>query len=367
MKFLFYYGLIFAIVSCNILFAEELTLRMLVWEPYLSGELPRQSFKKMVKEKFNVDLKLDIQYVSSDDEYFPALRDDKTDVIVLSHSTPKDERYQLMRLKLALPLNLKTIPDYKYVFSDLREADYCRHNGNVYCVPTARGPYGLIYNTKEFNKPPTSWNILWDPKYKGKYILGRDQYEQNVYLTALAMGYSKEKMYDYKTLNTPKFQEKLIQLARNAHSMWVGVEKPDDLTGMFLACGWGVAIPQMRERGEIWEMVRTREGTTAWMDNFMLSALLEKRPRLRKIAELWLNYTLTNEYQKYIVRHMGAEPVTTRVKEVLTPKEIEFLNLDDPDFASRYILWPTLDKRDRKGLKRLWDKAIGLRHNPSTR
>ena len=361
-----FYSIILSIfcfmIFSSSLFAEEKTLRMLVWEPYLSGKLPQESFIKLVKKKFNVTLKLDIKYVTSDDDFHPALRDDKTDVIVLSHCSPKDKRYQLIKLNLTLPLNLKNIPNYQYVLPSLQSADYCRENGKMYCVPVARGPYGMIYNTNILKKPPESWNIFWDPKYKGKYSLGRDQYEQNVYFTALAMGFSPNDMYNYKKLNTLEFQTKLTELAKNAHSMWVGVDKAEDVKGLSFAASWGTSIPGLKKVGEIWKIALPKEGTTAWLDNFMLSALLEKRPLLKRIAEAWINYTLTNEYQEYIVRHMGAEPITTNIKNTLNDNEIKSLGLDNPaQFNKKYILFPTLGKKDRKGLKRLWKKAMSER------
>ena len=42
-------------------------------------------------------------------------------------------------------------------------------DGDVYGVPYAWGPYGIVYNTAEFPTPPTSWSIFWDEKYKHRF------------------------------------------------------------------------------------------------------------------------------------------------------------------------------------------------------
>ena len=342
--------------------AEIITLRMLVWEPYLSSKTIQQNFIKLIKDKFKVDLKFDIKYVSSDDVFYKALRDNETDVVALSHSTPKDKRFQLIKLNLTLPLDLSLIPNYSNVLQELRKADYCRENGRVYCVPMARGPYGLAYNTTYFKQPPDSWHVFWNPKYKNKYSIGRDQYEQNVYITALAMGFSVKDMSNYKKLNTPTFQKKLSQLSMNAHSLWVGIDKAQHLKGLHIAASWGTSLPELAQKGEHWQMANPKEGTTAWLDNFMLNALLAKKPMHQRIAHEWLNYSISNEYQKYVVREIPAEPVTTTIKEVLTREEMDRLKLNESDaFEKKYILWPTLGKRDRKGLKRLWKKAMAER------
>ena len=63
-----------------------------------------------------------------------------------------------------------------------------------------------------------------------------------------------------------------------------------------------------------------------------------------------------------MVRGLACSPVTTTVNASLTPEEIENFHLDDPThFEKNMILWPVLDKTDRKGLERLWDMALSQR------
>ncbi|MDM8542994.1 extracellular solute-binding protein [Desulfococcaceae bacterium HSG9] len=219
----------------------------------------------------------------------------------------------------------------------------------------------MAYNTAILKEAPESWNILWDPRFKNKYAIGKDQYEENIFSAALAMGFSRNDISNYKKLNTPEFQEKLAQLVANAHGMWEGVDKLEDLKGLTLATSWGDTPNSMKKMGEIWKMAEPKEGTTAWVDNFMISHTLEDKPKLKRIAEEWLNIILSDEYQIYMVR-VGGLPVITTIMDRLTPDEIKRFHLDDPDhFKNNRILWPTLGKADRKGLKRLWDKAMKTR------
>ena len=147
--------------------AEAMTLRMLVWEGYAPAEL-REQFVRLVKEKHGVDLTIDVAYVNGNDDFFPALRDKKADLISPSHPVPKDERWKLIKLKLTLPIDLANVPNYQNVLPSLQKADYCTVDGKVYAVPHVRGPYGLAYNTALVQTPPDSWNVLWALEYKGK-------------------------------------------------------------------------------------------------------------------------------------------------------------------------------------------------------
>lgn len=43
--------------------------------------------------------------------------------------------------------------------------------GNQYAVPYFWGTVGILYNTKMVDDPVTSWDILWDEKYKGEILM----------------------------------------------------------------------------------------------------------------------------------------------------------------------------------------------------
>ncbi|MDM8542995.1 extracellular solute-binding protein [Desulfococcaceae bacterium HSG9] len=357
---LFVFIVIFSMFYAASVSAE--TLRIFSWKVYAPEEF-QQKFIKLVKEKFDIDLKLDIKYVNEPDEIFPVLRNGKADIITPSHNVPKDERYQLIKHKLVLPLNLENIPNYKNVQPGLQKADYCSQGDKVYAVPVARGPYGLAYNTMILKEAPKSWNIFWDPRFKDKYTLGKYQYEENIFNAALAMGFSPKDMSNYKKLNTPKFQKKLAQLVANAHGMWKIQDNPEDLQGLSFAMSWGDSLIGLKKMGEIWKMAEPKEGTTVWVDNVMIGHTLENKPKLKQIAEEWLNIVLSDEYQLNVVtRKIGTIPVVTSIMDKLTPDEIVRCHIEDPAyFTNNCILWPTLSKADRKGLKRLWDKAMKTR------
>jgi len=338
--------------------AETMSLKLLVWEGY-APEAHRGNFIQLVKEKYGVDLKMEVSYVNANDDFFPALRDGTADIITPSHPVPKDERWRLIDRNLVLPLNLDNIPNYAKVMPSLQKADYCTKDGVVYAVPHVRGPYGLAYNTAKVSSAPTSWKVLWDPKYKGQYTLGKDAYVHNVSITALAMGMPRDEINNYRKLNNVEMQSKLGELAGNSATMWQGVDDPDTLKGLSLAVVWGFSLPALAEMGEVWKIAEPQEGTTGWVDNHMLSYTLEDKPELKKIAEAWINFVLEDDYQTYTVRGLACAPVTTQVATKLTAEEIAGLHLDDPNhFENNRILWKILGKKDRNGLKRLWDKTL---------
>lgn len=341
--------------------AETLTLRQFVWEGQ-GYEAYQAKFSALVKTKHGVELKFENTYVKGYEDFLPVLRDERADVVSIDHFLMRDERFPFIALKLLLPLNVAAnIPNFTLLPPALQTSAYWTEGGGVYGVPTFRGIMGIAYNLAIVKDPPTSWQILWEPQFEGKYTLG-NFYEYDNYITALAMGIPPDKMSDYKTLNTQAFQEKLAQLALNANALWEGIDQPADYQGMSLVVGWGVALPALKAKGEQWKMAELKEGMPGYVTAFTLSRTLEKNPQLKQIAEEWLNYLLSDELQASDIREMGCWPVTTTVKNVLTPEEIAAFHLDDPTYLDQHVtLAPTLSKLDRKGLERLWNDALAKR------
>lgn len=49
----------------------------------------------------------------------------------------------------------------------IKQGIYTDAAGKIYAVSTGFYALGLVYNTREAKKAPTSWNDLWDPEYEG--------------------------------------------------------------------------------------------------------------------------------------------------------------------------------------------------------
>ena len=220
----------------------------------------------------------------------------------------------------------------------------------MYAIPFVYGPYGLAYNVEKMDKPQ-SWTVLWDPKYAKQYAISSDYSEANIYTTALALGIDKNKIGNYDDLNTKEFLEKLTALYSNAKAYWEGVDTADVLQGLPLATSWGFSLPELKKRGENWKIATPKEGTTGWIDNFAIAHTLRDDPKMKRIAEEWLNLAISPEFQvDVVVRGLGSSPVNLTIKDKLTPEEAADYHLDDPEFFQKNLIpWPVLDSRSRKG------------------
>lgn len=342
------------LISVNI-HAEE--LRILCWEGYAIPEYTDE-FEKLVKEKYGMDLKVTVKNVSDPQEFFDGIRTKKIDIISPANNIPKSKKWKFIEGQFALPVDLDNVPNYKNLIPDLQHADYISKDGAVYGVPYIYGPYGLAFNTGIVKEEPKSWNILWESQYAGKYSLSSDYHEANIYITALAMGLKRDEIFNYEKLNTPEFKAKLKLLAKNAKSFWVGVDSADVLQGLAMATAWGFAIPELKKRGEIWKMADLQEGATGWVDNWMIGYSLKDNPKMKKIAEEWLNFAISPEIQLKAARNLSCFPVNMAVKSDISAAEASAFHLDNPNyFKEKLILWQVLGEREQNIFKNIWEDA----------
>ncbi|MBU3918067.1 extracellular solute-binding protein [bacterium] len=333
------------------------TLRLMIWEGYFPAQYHSQ-FQDLVKKKYGVDLKFEISFITDPDQFYDLLRKKELDVITPTHNLLKDERYNFIKKRILIPIDLNNVPNYQNLVSGLKSIDYHSENGKMYAMPYANGSYGLAYNTNLVKEPPTSWNALLEPKYAGKYSLVEDYSEVNVYIAALMAGIKADKLTSYEAVNTPEVTSILKKLRQQTGGYWNGVDKASDLKGKLLATSWGFSFSDLASQGEVWKFANPKEGSPWWVDNFAISWTLSDKPQLKKIAEELINFVISPQFQlDNVVNNLSASPVN--LKTPLSTKQRADFHLDDDSetFQKRRIFWPTLTKRTRNGFSILWKNA----------
>lgn len=79
---------------------------------------------------------------------------------------------KLIQLDMLEPIDLNEMPNAR---DNIGEQYYRSAEsfdpGNQYAVPYFWGTVGILYNTTMVDDPVTSWDILWDEKYKGEILM----------------------------------------------------------------------------------------------------------------------------------------------------------------------------------------------------
>ena len=131
---------------------------------------------------------------------------------------------------LVQKIDFENIPNMKYIDKSFLNPIY--DETNEYSVPYMWGTFGILYNKKMVKEPVDSWDILWNPKYKGN-IMMFDSVRDTMGIALKKLGYSMNTT-DLKEINEAKdvlMKQKDLVLA------YVNDEGKDRLLGEEVAMG----------------------------------------------------------------------------------------------------------------------------------
>lgn len=250
---------------------------------------------------------------------------------------PSDYMVEKMKSEeLIQKIDFKNIPNMKYIDKSFLNPIYDK--ANEYSVPYMWGTFGILYNKTMIKEPVDSWDILWDPKYKGN-IMMFDSVRDTMGISLKRLGYSMN------TTNPKEINEAMNELMRQKDLVlaYVNDEGKDRLLGGEVAMGIiysGDAVTLMEENPNL-DYAIPKEGTNKWVD----AMTIPKSAQNKKEAEMFINFLLDPEIAKmnaeyigYSIPNVGAlelldedvikNPVAYPSKEVLDKTEI-FIDLGD--------------------------------------
>jgi spermidine/putrescine-binding protein len=324
------------------------SLNLLVWEGYADP-----TFVKAFEEQHHC--KVSASYMGSSDELVAKLRGGSAgnyDVI----SPSSDVAASIAAAGLAAPLDLSKIPSYGQLSPQLTSLPLVRVKGQVYGVPFTWGPDPMIYDTTAFSQPPDSWNVLWDPKYKGKISVWDDL--STVYMAAQVLGYDRpdpSQLYNLTDEQLEAVKRKLLELKPNIRKMW---STGGELTNLFqnheivAAMGWPLNTADLKALNFPVGEIIPRENTTGWIDHLMITAGSENK----ELAYEFLEYMVEAKTQKLVTDKTHYVPANPQAAQLMTREEVKALHLDDVDnYQKRLYFWQNVPRRAK--YNEIWNEV----------
>jgi spermidine/putrescine-binding protein len=324
------------------------TLSLLVWEGYADPAFVRAF------EEQNL-CKISASYMGSSDELVAKLRGGSAgnyDVI----SPSSDVATMISSTGLAGPLDLTKLPAYRQLSPQLTSLPLVKVNGSVYGVPFMWGPDPMIYDTNVFPRPPDSWNIFWDPKYRGKISVWDDL--STVYMAAQVLGFDQPdpgQLYNLSDQQLEAVKKKLLELKPNIRKMW---STGGELTNLFqnhevvAAMGWPLMSNQLRKINFPVGETIPKENTTGWIDHLMITSASENK----ELANQFLEYMIEARTQKKVTDVTGYTPANPQAAQFMTPDERKNLHLDDVDNYQKHIyFWQNVPRRAK--YNEIWNEV----------
>jgi len=335
-------------LGCAACKPKQPTLTLLVWEGYADP-----SFIGAFEESHHC--KVVASYMGTSDELVAKLRGGSAsnyDVI----SPSSDVAASIVRAGLAAPLDLSKIPAYLQLSAKLRDSNIVKLNNQVYGVPFVWGPNALLYDTTAFARPPDSWAIFWDAKYRGKVSVWDEL--STVYMAAQVLGYDKpdpSQLYNLSDAQLDAVKKKLIELKPNIRKMWT---TGGELTNLFqnhevvIAMGWPLVTNDLRKLNFPTGETIPRENTTGWIDHLMITAASSNK----ELAQAFLAYMVEAQTQKKISDVTHYTPANPGAGEFLNADEKKILHLDDPDgYMQRIYFWQDVPRRPK--YNEIWNEV----------
>jgi putative spermidine/putrescine transport system substrate-binding protein/spermidine/putrescine transport system substrate-binding protein len=335
-------------VFCGSCAKKTPTLNLLVWEGYADP-----SYLKAFEEQNHC--KVSASYMGSSDELVAKLRGGSSgnyDVI----SPSSDVATMIATSGLAAPLDPGKLPSYGQLSPQLTSLSLVRVHGEIYGVPFMWGPDPMIYDTTAFPQPPESWNVMWDPKLKGKVSVWDDL--STVYMAAQVLGYDKPDpghLYNMTDEELDAVKKKLVELKPNIRKMW---STGGELTNLFqnhevvIAMGWPLMTNQLRKSNFPVGETIPKENTTGWIDHLMITAGSENKDLAYKLLE----FMIQSQTQKKITDVTGYTPANPHAAQYMTPEEQKNLHLDDVDnYQKRLYFWQNVPRRAK--YNEIWNEV----------
>jgi len=317
---------------------KEGTLSLLVWEGYADP-----SFVQAFEEAHHA--KVAASYMGSSDDLVAKLRGGSAsnyDVI----SPSSDVATSIARAGLAEPLDLAKLPTYSQLSLKLRDLPLVKVNSQTFGVPFMWGPNPLLYDPTAFPKPPDSWAMFWDSRYKGKLSVWDDL--STLYMAAQLLGYDQpdpSALYNLSDDQLAAVKQKLLALKPNIRKLW---STGGELTNLFLnheivaAMGWPLMTNQLRQAHFPVAEIIPKENTTGWIDHLMIT----KASPNKELAYAFLAFMIQAQTQKKITDVTHYTPANPQAAQFMTEAEKKGLHLDDPDaYMQRIYFWQDVPRR----------------------
>jgi putative spermidine/putrescine transport system substrate-binding protein len=252
------------------------------------------------------------------------------------------------------PVNTDLVPNYKTVFSDLKDQPYNTFEGVNYGIPHGRGANLLMWNKDAVKPAPDSWDVVFDPKIASKYKGKLSIYDESSYIADAAL-YLKAHQPDLGIENPYELNEEQFNAAiellkeqqANVGEYWSEAAKQiSAFAGGDVTVGttWQYQYFALKEEGAPVEASPAsqgflpKEGATGWSDTWMIA----KDAKHPNCMYEWMNWIISPKANAEVAEYFGEAPAQEKAcEETKNPNFCSEYHAEEPDFWKRVYYWET--------------------------
>jgi spermidine/putrescine transport system substrate-binding protein len=317
--------------------------------------------KKVLKD-FEKQFGAKVKYteeINENEEFFGKIRqplaagqDIKRDIIVVTDPLAA----RMVRLGYVQPLDKKNIPNAKNLQPSLQDPSW--DPGRKHSLPWQSGMTVIGYNKSKVGREITSFNDLFDPKFKGRVSMFSDARDA-VNFMLLRKGVKPE---DAKIADILKAIEDLDAENRKGQiRRFTGNDYTTDLTkgNLWLCQAYSGDLIQLQADNPDIAYAIPEEGATIWTDNMEMPSTTKNQ----YAAETMMNYVYDPEvaakiaaYVNYVTPVVGAREVLEKQDPKLAQNQLIF-----PDDATLSKLHPfvTVNEDEERQMNEAMQAVVG--------
>jgi len=204
--------------------------------------------------------------------------------------------------KLLAPIDKAKFTSFSNLMPAFQPMSNTTVDGTNYGIPYAWGSLGMVYDKKTFPEAPASWEVMWDPKYKGK-VISLDDANNCINFAAIVLGFKDP--FNLTDEQLQQVKAKLIALKHNLLTYFAGFDEgstiwsENDVVLMF-SMGELAAI-NLQQKGFDVGYTIPKEGAVGWLDNLTISAG-SPNPDL---AYAWINFVMQKKIGEDMTKKFG--------------------------------------------------------------
>jgi spermidine/putrescine-binding protein len=215
---------------------------------------------------------------------------------------------------------------------------------DAFTVPYLWGTTGIGFNKSKMPKPPSSWSVLWDERYKEKISMLDNS--RDCISTALLMKGYKETTTDEKQLEEAK---QLLLKQRPLVKQYSSSTYIDGLVAgeLYMAMAWSGDVLQAAKENPQLDYAIPKEGSYMWVDNMCLVRGSQHREDTLRLIDYLIEPETAAEVAntvRYASPNTAAKPKLDKAlredPRVFPPKDVvarlKFHSLLDPETSQ---LW----------------------------
>jgi putative spermidine/putrescine transport system substrate-binding protein len=282
------------------------TLNMIAWEGYTQAQWVKPFEAK-------TGCQIHAKYAGSSDEMVTLMRSgggSQYDMV----SASGDASLRLIYGGDVQTVDPTKIADFKNFGKAFQSPPNNTVGGKHYGISLQWGPNTLLYNTKLVKPAPTSWSVLYSPKYKGKITVPDNPIQIADAALYLMKTQPKLGIKDPYELNASQFAAAINLLKQQKpliKKYWALASDEIDLFkngDAVVGASWPYQTNTLiADKAPVKDVI-PKEGATGWLDTWMVSS----HTKNMACAMQWLSWISTPKVQAEQAIYFGETPVNTK-------------------------------------------------------